>query len=81
MDDIQEHEEDNNIQIKGEDLLITPDESIRETIIQTPTALGIVSLIKTHNPEFKSLESLESQAKRTKNSNSIRRNLGLRDFI
>ena len=66
MDDIQEHEEDNNIQIKGEDLLITPDESIRETIIQTPTALGIVSLIKTHNPEFKSLESLESQAKRTR---------------
>ena len=46
MDELKEHEEDNNIEIDGGDLLETPDESILESINQTPSTLGVVSLIK-----------------------------------
>lgn len=71
MDELKEHEEDNNIEIDGGDLLETPDESILESINQTPSTLGVVSLIKTKNPEFKALESPDSQVEKVKSDSSF----------
>lgn len=63
MDDLKIHEEDNGIEIKGEDLLVTPDDSILGAASQPATALGVVPLIKTENPDFQLLEDQENQIK------------------
>ncbi len=82
MDELKEHEEDNNIEIDGGDLLETPDESILESINQTPSTLGVVSLIKTKNPEFKALESTDSQVEKVKSDSSFQeKNLSIFNFF
>lgn len=63
MDELKIHEEDNGIEIKGEDLLVTPDDIILENISQPATTSGIVSLIKTENPDFQLVEDQGNQIK------------------
>lgn len=71
MNSLKEHEEDNNIQITGEELVETPDEAISQTIEKPATALGIVSLIKTENPEFKSVSTIDSKSKRSRDESDV----------